>query len=326
MNIREASERYIRFCRGSKNLSPHTLRAYEMDLIDFQRFVGPRKEIRKIDKALLRNYLAHLKGEKGFAPTTIKRRLACLRVLFGWLEDEELIDRTPLYRLNAKITLPRQLPRALTNDEMGKMIAYWRLRMGLPVKGQAGPQHLASLRNSTDFSGFTGMLATEILFATGMRVGELSTVCPTDIAPDGEVITINGKGNRERRVFITRPELITLIRTYLVVRAERFLSARGALVTPHGADASPQYLRGLITRGAKSAGLDRRVTPHMIRHTTATMLLEEGLDIRHVQRLLGHQSIVTTQRYTHVTDGVLSRLLQEKHPRQDLIGRNLSAN
>ena len=315
MNIRKACDLFLDYCRSSKNLSAHTLRAYEIDLVDFQRFVGPRKGIKGIDKTLLRNYLGHLKEEKGFAPTTIKRRLACLRVLFSWLEDEELVAQTPLYRLNAKIALPQQLPRALTREEMSKLLTYWRLRLGLPPKRQAGAQHLAALRNSRDFSGFTGMLATEVLFATGMRVGELSTVRPEDISPDGEVITITGKGNRERRVFISRKELTALLRTYLATRDERFPKADGALITPQGADASTQYLRQLITRGAKAAGLERRITPHMIRHTAATMLLEEGLDIRYVQRLLGHQSIATTQRYTHVTDEVLQKLLGEKHPR-----------
>ena len=320
MNIRKACDLFLDYCRSSKNLSSHTLRAYEIDLVDFQRFVGPRKGVKGIDKTVLRNYLGYLKEEKAFAPTTVKRRLACLRVMFSWLEDEEAIEQSPLYRLNAKITLPQQLPRALSREEMAKLLAYWRLRLGLPPKRQAGAQHLAALRNTRDFAGFTGMLATEILFATGMRVGELSAVRPEDISPDGEVITINGKGNRERRVFISRKELNALIRTYLATREARFPLAEGVMITPQGADASTQYLRQVITRGAKEAGLPRRITPHMIRHTAATMLLEEGLDIRYVQRLLGHQSIATTQRYTHVTDEALQKLLVEKHPRDRMGG------
>ena len=315
MNIRKACDLFLDYCRSSKNLSAHTLRAYEIDLNDFQRFVGPRKGVRAIDKNLLRAYLGHLKDEKGFKPTTIKRRLACLRVLFTFLEDEELLAQSPLYRLNAKIALPQQLPRALTRDEISKLLVFWRLRLGLPPKSQVGPRHLAALRTTRDFSAFTGMIATELLFATGMRVGELAAVRPEDISPDGEVITINGKGNRQRRVFVSRAELRNLTRCYLETRAERFPSAGVVLVTPQGADASTQYLRQIITRAGKGAGVERRITPHMIRHTAATMLLEEGLDIRYVQRLLGHQSIATTQRYTHVTDEVLQKLLGEKHPR-----------
>ena len=315
MNIRKACDLFLDYCRSSKNLSAHTLRAYEIDLNDFQRFIGPRKGVGGIDKSLLRNYLGHLKEEKGFKPTTIKRRLACLRVLFSWLEDEEIVAQSPLYRLNAKIALPHQLPRALTRDEMSRLLAFWRLRLGLPPKSQVGPRHLATLRNTRDMTSFTGMIATELLFATGMRVGELASVRPDDISPDGEVITIVGKGNRQRRVFVSRNELKVLTRCYLETRAERFPSADCTLVTPQGANASPQYLRQIITRAAKGAGVTRRVTPHMIRHTAATMLLEEGLDIRYVQRLLGHQSIATTQRYTHVTDEVLQKLLEEKHPR-----------
>ncbi|GAB6042679.1 tyrosine-type recombinase/integrase [Endothiovibrio diazotrophicus] len=322
MNIRKACDLFLDYCRSSKNLSAHTLRAYEIDLNDFQRFVGARKGVTAIDKALLRNYLGHLKEEKGFKPTTIKRRLACLRVLFSWLEDEEHVAQTPLYRLNAKIALPHQLPRALTREEMGKLLTYWRLRLDLPPKAQVGPRHLASLRLTRDFTAFTGMIAAELLFATGMRVGELASVRPEDISPDGEVITIVGKGNRQRRVFVSRAELRTLVRTYLETRTERFPAAEAALVTPQGADASTQYLRQVITRGAKQAGIRRRITPHMIRHTAATMLLEEGLDIRYVQRLLGHQSIATTQRYTHVTDEVLQKLLGEKHPRGRVIGED----
>ena len=315
MNIRKACDLFLDYCRSSKNLSAHTLRAYEIDLNDFQRFVGVRKGVKAIDKNLLRSYLGYLKEEKGFKPTTVKRRLACLRVLFSWLEDEEVVGQSPLYRLNAKIALPHQLPRALTREEMSKLLTYWRLRLGLPPKSQVGPRHLAALRNTTDFTSFTGMIATELLFATGMRVGELATVQPEDISPDGEVITINGKGNRQRRVFVSRAELRNLFRCYLETRTERYPSADVALVTPQGAAASTQYLRQIITRGAKQAGVTRRITPHMIRHTAATMLLEEGLDIRYVQRLLGHQSIATTQRYTHVTDEALQKLLGEKHPR-----------
>lgn len=153
-------------------------------------------------------------------------------------------------------------------------------------------------------------VAVEILFGTGIRVGELTTVRVQDVDLQSESLIVMGKGGRQRRVFLVDDELRSLLGDYLRARTEWDVGCDELLVNGAGRAATTQDIRRLLRGAAERAAIGRRVTPHMLRHSTATYLLEAGLDIRFVQRLLGHQSISTTQLYTHVSDTSLHQALR----------------
>jgi integrase/recombinase XerD len=165
-------------------------------------------------------------------------------------------------------------------------------------------------------------MAAELLFATGVRVAELAGLQDDDIDLTAGVITIIGKGSRQRRVYIPDAEIRELIIVYRDARDLREHATESFLVNSRGGPASPQYIRRLIRHLGENAAVTRRVTPHMFRHSVATYLLEEGVDIRYVQRLLGHRSIVTTEIYTHVADAALKSRVIERHPRKSILARS----
>jgi integrase/recombinase XerD len=213
--------------------------------------------------------------------------------MFGWLVRRDVLSFSPFAKTELRIRVPARLPRCLDARDLRKLM---RARSAL------GPECA---------------LAVGILVSTGIRIGELASLRLCDIDPDGR-LRIFGKGSRERTVFITDTTLRRELAAFISVRhgraAER--SDCPVLVDERGRRFSAARIRAAIASVAREAGLARRVTPHMLRHTAATMLLESGTDIRIVQRLLGHRSILTTQIYTHVSD----RALRSALSRADILG------
>lgn len=253
-----------------------------------------------IDRQQLRQYLGHLFETRRLKETSVKRRIACLKVMFRWLELDEVITISPFHRLDARIRLPKRLPRNLTDDEVRKLRRVAMDRVGL--SGRITEQKALRVAQRTDSNAFTALVVLEVLLCTGLRVGELVSIRRTDIDLVERVITIIGKGSRQRRVFLPDDETAALVSAYGSATTAR----RGAhdmfIVTGSGAPGTTAFVRSLLRVTAAEAEITRRITPHMLRHTAATRLLENGLDIRFVQRLLGHQSISTTEIYTAVTD------------------------
>lgn len=311
MTLDEACVAFLSHCRV-KNLSPHSIRAYAIDLREFERFAGAATLVTAVDRHLLRRYLAHLMDTRKLKETSVRRRIACLKVMFRWLELDEVIETNPFHRLDARVRLPRRLPRSLTNDEARRLQSAAAARAGITGRLTAAKVERAARRASLD--DLTALLAVEVLLCTGLRVGELASVTVDDIDLAEGVITVNGKGSRQRRVFLPDPELRALLASYLGARARTAHGTDHLLVTAQGA-AFTQHIRKLVRETAEAAALARRVTPHMLRHTAATQLLENGLDIRFVQRLLGHQSISTTEGYTTVTDTSLRTSITEARAR-----------
>lgn len=312
MTIEQACENFLVHCRVAKKLATNTLAAYAIDLQEFRRFAGSSTPIAAVDRYRLRGYLAHLVDARALKATSVKRRVACLKVMFRWLELDEVIEVNPFHRLGAQIRLPRRLPRALSGEEAGKLRASVLARAGLqrPVRRTA-----ALLTESADFRAVATVVTVEILLCTGMRVGELATVSLGDLALVDGTITVNGKGSRQRQVFVGDDE-VALIGAYLSLRAGRRPCDDRLLITESGVAASTDHLRRLVREAAEAAELSRRVTPHMLRHTAATQFLENGLDIRFVQRLLGHQSITTTEGYTHVNNASLKTAILRARARE----------
>jgi site-specific recombinase XerD len=297
MLLRDAATAFIRHCRSIRKLSPHTVRAYELDLARFCQFGGKRATVAACDKSVIHDYVRHLFDVRALKESSVKRHLATLRSFFRWLEEDDEIE-DPFRGARIRIRMPKRLPRVIARSDVRRLLLHER------------PHAFADL---------TAYVATELLFATGMRVSELAGLRDADIDVDEGTITIVGKGNRERRVFVP-DELKSLLRDYRIARDRSPSSANTFLVNSRGDAASPQMIRRLVRIHGERSAVRDRVTPHMFRHSVATYLLEEGVDIRYVQRLLGHRSISTTEIYTHVADAALKVRITEKHPRRGIVG------
>jgi len=315
MQLNEVTTQFLSHCRHAKNLSEHTLRAYAIDLDQFQNFAKKDMTIQACDRNIIRNFLQHLFEVRGLKESSVKRRIACLKTMFGWLEDEMLINQTPFYRLSIKIKIPSRLPATLTRQEIKSLLTNPLKKLGFHSRKSYGKnEFFKSILTRQNFIQLTTLLSLEILFATGIRVGELAQIVISDINTSDGVIKIKGKGNIERQVYLPDKEICSLIQTYIKARSLFFPSTQQLLITTRGGSVSTQVIRLLIRKAAEQAKLDRRITPHMLRHSAATHLLIAGLDIRYVQRLLGHKSITTTQIYTHVSNVQLKSAVCKNHP------------
>jgi integrase/recombinase XerD len=293
VRVSAAIEAFLRYCTEEKQLSPNTINAYRQDLAEFRREITGSRLVEKIDAANILAYRNRLSAERALAPATVKRRLACLRALFAWLVRRDILDGSPFAKTELRIRLPARLPRCLDRRDLRRLMRH---------RTAQGPDCA---------------LAVALLLATGMRVGELASLRLGDIDTAVGRLKILGKGGRERTVFVTDGALRDELRAYVSARhaGRKGLESR-LLADEQARPLSAARIRHAVVRLGRLAGVTRRLTPHMLRHTAATMLLESGTDIRFVQRLLGHRSIVTTQIYTHVSD----RALQTALARANILG------
>jgi site-specific recombinase XerD len=287
---------FLLHCESAMNLSTHTLMAYRSDLYDAQSFLGIRRKIRLIDKEMLRSYIKELREIRCLKEATIKRRLATLKILFKWSINESILEGNPFDTLNERIRLPLLLPRAL---DSGDQIALTKALM------RRGPVD--------DFESLRDKAAIQILLGTGIRVGELVAISRNDVSLSNKCVVIHGKGNRQRLIYLLQKPLFRSVEKYLDACKDIFPKAEKLLLSGNGKALSTANIRASLKKTCAGAGLLRHITPHMLRHTCATHWLELGLDIRHVQKLLGHQSISTTEIYTHVSDRGLRDALERAY-------------
>jgi integrase/recombinase XerD len=279
-----AAEYLVRF-KTLRDPSEHTLRAYAADLRDFRRFLAGNRPCAKSPEIVL-GYKQNL-AERAASPRTIRRRMACLRGFYKDLVRSGTLAVSPFAEVELQIPRAKSLPRALTRAEAATLAREaWRI-----CAAPAGPAHAIGL-------------AVLLLLSVGLRVGELVRLRGCDFDPVGGGLHVRGKGRRERRVFIVDPRLRQ--------RLAALVSEDGdaALFSP-ARPWSTQMFRQHLRAFARQAGISRRVTPHMLRHTAATLLLEDGVDLLFLQRLLGHESVSTTALYAHVGDASLRRALEK---------------
>ncbi len=278
MKLQDACEAFLSHCRSAISLSEHTLRAYTFDLEDFQNHAQRETDLATLDKENLRQFIRHLREERKLKEITIKRRIACLKLLFRWVKLEGVIEINPFDNLHERIRLPKRLPRALGSEEINLLSKAVNLDT-----------------NNNDFQEFSTGIAIKLLLTTGIRVGELVKIDIEDLVLADSSLKIHGKGNRQRLVYLFEPVLNQAMGRYLTLRRSKTTESRKLFVSDAGTPLTTQKTRKLLGNLASKAGIERRITPHMLRHTTATQLLEAGLDIRYVQKLLGHQSISTME-------------------------------
>ncbi len=292
----EQFQRFFRYLAVERQASPHTLRAYRTDLEDFRRFCVQARcaEIGEVDSRFIRAYLAHL-HRRGLDPVTVTRHLSALRSWFRFLVRRGVVERNVARDVRSP-RLPRKLVTFLPVDEAMPLVD------ARGVGGSARARDVAIL---------------ELLYASGLRVSELTGLDVDDVDHDGMTVRVLGKGSKERVVPFGRAAARALD-AYLGGRAH----PRGPLfVNGRGGRLTVRSVHALVKRAARAAGIDRRVSPHTLRHTFATHLLDGGADLRVVQELLGHSRLTTTQRYTHVSSAHLVRAYDAAHPRARAAGR-----
>ncbi len=316
--LSQAIEQYLLVCQKSKNLSALTIKAYKIDLEQFLQ-INDNLELASINKQSIEHYHFQL-IEQELSARTIKRKLACLRAMFRWLELEELVEINPFNKIKTSIKLPKQLPQNITPSDLRKMIFQAKSELGLSQNRKLSKTKLGNcVQSKKDFNKLTTLISLELLLSTGMRISELANTIINNIELEEGRIKILGKGSRERYVYLPNEELYKLVFYYLISRKITQPDNDNFLVNSRGKRASAQFLRKLIRQLAQRADTSRHITPHMFRHSAACELLESGVDIRFVQRLLGHSSISTTEIYTHVNDKVLREKIIQANVRQQIM-------
>jgi site-specific recombinase XerD len=184
----------------------------------------------------------------------------------------------------------------------------------VPRKGSALAKSGLLGSSSRSYRALRNLALVDLLFATGMRVGEVSSLDLGDFAVAESVFKVRGKGGRDRLAFVVDEQTVRTQREHLEARSRLTSESPALFLNASGERLSTQGIANIIAQFRKEAGIERHITPHMLRHTVATLLLRNGVDIRIVQEFLGHASIATTQRYTHVTKDHLIRVLRERHP------------
>jgi len=289
--LRTQSRAFLTFCRVEKRLAANTIGAYTADL---ERFIGWTEEAGEVSSERLRGYIDALYAA-GLSGRSIARHITTLRNFYSFLVQEEAVETDP----TAVLALPRQwqtIPKFLNREEIERLIA------APPADTPQGLRDRAMI---------------ELLYATGLRVSELCRIHSTDIESTLGVVRVTGKGNKQRIVPVGSAALQAVD---LYLRDGRGVLLKGRLspylfITRRGGCLSRKSFWKLLGAYGRKAGIARELTPHVIRHSFATHLLEGGADLRSVQTMLGHADISTTQIYTHVMRSRLRSTIDQHHPR-----------
>jgi integrase/recombinase XerC len=292
-----AIRRFLRYLRAERNASPLTIKSYREDLNHFREFLG--KDADPIPGSLstpvLRGYVVAL-HEAGYSAATIARRLASLRSFFRFGQREGWAEGNPAKPLRNP-RKGRRLPHVLSTAEIEQLL------------------------NAPPADGFLGLrdrAILETMYSAGLRISELVGLCEGDVDLRAGIVRVRGKGKRERLAPLGS-YAIKALRRYLSIRKLHPREAQGddapVFVNRFGRRLTTRSVARMLEKYLKLTGLDHRTTPHSLRHSFATHLLERGADIRAVQELLGHKSLITTQIYTHVNAARLKEVYERAHPR-----------
>jgi integrase/recombinase XerC len=310
MRLGRAIGQFLSGYFATRDRSEKTEKAYACDLEQFGKFAGPRKELAAVDPDLLEAWAGELK-RRDYAPASIQRKMVSLRVFCHYWVRKGLLDENPFWRVKLSFGRTQQLPRTLTEDEIRSLLQAARRAHELAAtssdgdeQGTIGPRFLA-LRNYA---------VLDLLFATGIRVGEAAALTLDSFIEDGKTLNVQGKGRRPRLAFLVDPRSVDLQTLYRATRQSIPATTDSLFLNAFGTPLSTQGMANVLKTLRDQTNLTRHVTPHMIRHTVATLLLRNGADIRVVQEFLGHASIATTQRYTHITKQHLLDALRANHP------------
>jgi len=287
------------FCKEQLGLSNHSLKAYRQDLTAFVRF---RTKFGLDDRPCGADVVAYqkdLREEQNASPATIRRRLVTLRSYYNWLGEVHPNEGTPFEGLRLDMKIPKRLPRPVDRPTLSAL--FRSAEHIIELDPSAEPADLSEVSAIK----VTGLIA-RLLVVTGLRIGELTALRTRDVTGAATQIRVRGKGDRERTVYVANDRLQADFRHYWKKRFDAQGAEAWLFANTKGARLTPQAFRKRLRTLSRSLRIEPHLTPHRFRHSAATLLIEEGVDIRLVQRLLGHASIATTEIYTKVSDNSLS--------------------
>lgn len=295
-------ETYLIFCENRKNLDQKTIKSYRIDLHQYFDYTL-KNSFEWIDKRSIESYIDFL--HMHYKPKSVKRKIASLKAFFHYLEIEELIAINPFHKIQIKYKEPFILPKTIPISNIQSVIEFAYKQY---IKSATPYSKKVTLRN---------ILVLELLFATGMRVSELCSLKTGMIDLNEYIIKLWGKGSKERLIQICNTNVRRLIDEYTISLKSEENSY--FFVNRLNNRLSEQSVRNMINDYANKAKISQHITPHMFRHSFATLLLEEDVDIRYIQQMLGHSSITTTQIYTHTSITKQKIILETKHPRNKIL-------
>ncbi len=303
-NMQEALNRYADYLEAERGLSPYTVRNYTMDLIGnyargsekgFFQFLRTKQvsSLDEVDKQVLRDYMSWLM-EQGVVKSSIARKLSAIRSFYRYLMREEMVSANPLEKVSSP-KLDRRLPSFLTLKETVRLLEAPDLSTSQGLRDRA---------------------LLELLYAAGLRVSELQNLNLEQLNMEASEVRVWGKGSKERMVLIGEPALRAL-NHYLTHGRPALLGRQktnAIFLNQYGGRLPARRIQKILDKCAQKAGIEKRVHPHVLRHTFATHLLDGGADLRVVQELLGHAQLATTQIYTHVSQSQARKIYQSAHP------------
>lgn len=305
MSLHEHVSEYLRYCALRKELSPKTLKAYRIDLRQFFESVSCDTP----DKADIERYIDEL--HKKYQQKTVKRKIASIKAFYNFLEQEELISESPFRRIRVKFKETIILPRIIPREEIEKLL-------------NCMYDCLKQSKESDYKNVIRDVAVIELLFATGARVYEISHIRVDYIDLSSGKVRFMGKGGKERCVQIADTDTLRLLKKYYEINSHKIEESGYFFINRYGKRFTEESIREMLKHYTGKAGITRKITPHMFRHSFATFLIEEGVDISCVQHILGHSSIKTTQIYIHIATSKQAEILQNMHPRKRMRVSNVA--
>ncbi len=298
-NLNEQITEYLAYCECRKHLDPKTLKAYRIDLKQYEFFCSGFAD--HTSRITVDSFITEL--HRQYKTKTIKRKIASLKAFFHHMVYREQLSENPFARLDIRFREAQLLPKTIPFHSIQAFLSAM-----YACKEQAGSEYQlhCCIRD---------IAVIELLFATGMRISELCSLKPSDVDLTGNNILIFGKGAKERILQVGNPEVISALNVYYEAFVEDIAACGYFFVNRLQHRLSDQSVRFMINRYAKLADISQHITPHMFRHSFATLLLEQDVDVRYIQKMLGHSSISTTEIYTHVSNTKQKDILVHRHPR-----------
>ena len=299
MDLKSRVDNYLDYCKYRKELDQNTLKAYRIDLQQYFEYCQGGEP----DKERIEAYITEL--HKKYKQKTVKRKIASIKAYYNYLEEEEIIPDNPFRKIKVKFKETIILPRIIPREEIEKLLNYMYGCIG----DAANERYKYQLRD---------VAVVEMFFATGARVYEISNIKADSVNLNSGIIRIMGKGGKERYVQVSNEAVLEIIRSYYAENEAAIKNSGYFFVNNRGNRLTEQSMRMMMKKYTQLAGIERNITPHMFRHSVATYLIEEGVDVTCVQQILGHSSIKTTQIYIHIAAKKQAEILKELHPRNSM--------
>jgi integrase/recombinase XerD len=318
MQINQACIEFLKGYFSTHERREKTKLAYCSDIKQFRKFVGSDLDILSLKGSHIEHWADHLK-QKRYSPASIRRKIVVLKVFCSYWVRNGALPESPFWRVKISYGRIEQLPRTLTEIEMRSLLTRAHQDYSIvKYKQNEVNKSLLKKASSRNYRNLRNVALLELLFATGMRVGEVSSVDIKDFLIEEATFKIQGKGGRERLAFIVDGITLQILQEHLEARIKIKTESSALFLNASGGRISTQGIAKIIAQLREDEGIKRHVTPHMLRHTVATLLLRNGADIRVVQEFLGHASIATTQRYVHIVKDHMIRELRNRHPSLNL--------